>query len=351
MMRFESPWALLSLLSIALYFYLKRRGGGVIVFSSLRSITTSPKTFRQRMLWLLTAFETLALAFLAIALARPQIGTDRVKNISQGVAIAMLVDTSSSMDISMDFSGQRGSRLEIAKEVFQEFVNGDGYELTGRENDLIGMITFARYADTICPLTIDHDAVTYFAAGLEIEDRPNEDGTAIGDAVALAAARLEMVEKAMLDQADDPEHDYEIKSKVIILLTDGENNCGRHMPKEAAAMAKKWGIRIHSIGFGEQSDSRIVQTPDGPQEIGVEAGADTQTLAMLANLTGGIFRMARDADSLRTVYGEIDRMEKTDILLTSHTDYTDAFIPFALTAMAMIFLDALLASTLLRRVP
>ena len=150
----------------------------------------------------------------------------------------------------MDLKGRRKTRMEVAKRVLEEFVLGDGKELKGRPNDLIGIITFARYADTVCPLTMGHQALASMARDIQVNERPNEDGTAYGDAAALAAARLSHYEKQLQEEglASDS---MNIKSKIMVLLTDGENNCGRFLPLQAASMAKEWGIKnlLHQFGL------------------------------------------------------------------------------------------------------
>ena len=349
-MRFEDPWAFLLLPLVVVYCCVCRRGATALVFSSVDLVAVNIRSVRQRFLGVVGLLEMLSLLLIVVAIGRPQIGREKLRDISRGVAIQMVIDVSSSMDLSVDSSGRHESRLEIAKRVFEEFIAGDDEGAKGRENDLIGMIRFARYADTLCPLTLGHDALLQFVRELEIESRANEDGTAIGDALMLAAARLS---KAHASSGEGDEKDragYEIKSKVIILLTDGENNCGRHMPMEGAALAQKWGIRVHTIGFGDKPDTRVVQTPAGEREISVNS-ADTQTLALVAQATGGVFRMVNDADSLRAVYREIDAMEKSDIVRVSRMEYGEAFGGFALAGLCCLALEQLLAATLLRRLP
>jgi Ca-activated chloride channel family protein len=308
------------------------------------------RSLRQRCLGTLGLLESLCLLLIVGALARPQIGMEKLHEVNRGVAIQMVIDVSSSMDLPADSFGKQQSRLEIAKRVFEEFIAGDDGGSEGRKNDLIGMITFARYADTLCPLTLGHDALLQFVNELEVESRPIEDGTAIGDALMLAAARLSQAQASSGQGEAEVGAGYEIKSKVIIMLTDGENNCGKHMPMEGAALAQKWGIRVHTIGFGDRPATRVVQTPAGEREISVTS-ADTQTLALVAQATGGVFRMAGDARSLHAVYQEIDAMEKSDIVSVAQMDYGEAFGGCALGALACLVLEALLAATVLRRLP
>lgn len=353
MIRFEDPWMLLSLLAVPVWIYLRSRGRGASAarFSSIGSAAEAGASWRQRLMWLGPCLQVLAMTALAVALARPQTGFRRVRTMRKGLAIEMLMDISSSMTISMTAAGG-ANRLEVAKGVFERFVAGDGGALAGRANDLIGMITFARYADTVCPLTLGHDALLHYVRNLKIEERPGEDGTAIGDALALAAARLQRVEQVARRQgAAGPDDDYEIKSKVIILLTDGENNSGRHLPLEGGALARKWGVRVHIIGFGERRETVKVDTPDGTVEAPGALGGDAATLARVAETTGGIFRMAHDADSLRAVYEEIDRLETSEIRSLSFLEYREQYWVLALAAAVMICLDTVLRSTLLRKIP
>jgi Ca-activated chloride channel homolog len=352
-MRFAAPWVFLLLPLVVMYWYLCHRGHRALSFSCVGLMPVSIRSLRQRFLGVTGLLESLSLVLIVVALARPQIGRETLHDMSRGVAIQMVVDVSSSMDLPADTLGEGQSRLDIAKRVFEEFIAGDKDGDNGskdRKNDLIGMITFARYADTGCPLTLGHDALLQFVHALEPESRPNEDGTAIGDAIMLAAARLSKAHAASAQHEEKERADYDIKSKVIILLTDGENNCGRHMPMEGAALAQKWGIRVHTIGFGDNPDMRVVQTPAGEREISVNS-TDTQTLALVAQATGGIFRMARDAESLSAVYSEIDAMEKSDIVRVAQMDYGEAFGAWTLAALVCLVLRELLAATLLRRLP
>ncbi len=348
-MRFAAPGAFLLLPLMVIYWYYCRRGHRAIVFSSVGIAPVNIRSVRQRFLGAVGLLELLTWLLIVGAQARPQIGIEKLHEVSRGVAIQMVVDISSSMNLPADSFGKEKRRLEIAKRVFETFIAGQG-DGEGRRNDLIGMISFARYADTLCPLTLGHDALLQFVSELDVESRPVEDGTAIGDALMLAAARLSRAH-AGSGLGDEKTHaDYEIKSKVIILLTDGENNCGRHMPMEAAALAQKWGIRIHTIGFGDRPETRMVQTPAGEREISINS-ADTEVLALVAQATGGVFRRASDAQSLHAVYQEINAMEKSDIVSIAQMDYGEAFGPMALGALLCLVLQELLAATLLRRLP
>ncbi len=348
-MRFAAPGAFLLLPLMVIYWYYCRRGHRAIVFSSVGIAPIHIRSVRQRFLDAVGLLELLTLGLIVGALARPQIGIEKLHEVSRGVAIQMVVDISSSMDLPADSFGKEKRRLEIAKRVFETFIAGQG-DGEGRRNDLIGMISFARYADTLCPLTLGHDALLQFVSELDVESRPVEDGTAIGDALMLAAARLSRAHAGSGLGNEKTHADYEIKSKVIILLTDGENNCGRHMPMEAAALAQKWGIRIHTIGFGDRPETRMVQTPAGEREISINS-ADTEVLALVAQATGGVFRRASDAQSLHAVYQEIDAMESSEIHPLTYHRNVDVFQFFAIAALLLLLIHSVLTTTWLRRIP
>jgi Ca-activated chloride channel family protein len=207
-MTFATPWAflLLLLLPVIIYRYLSRSKTlglqtGKIVFPSTGHAAAAGSSLRTRLLHLPFCLRIITLILLIIGLARPLAGTEKlarplagtekVYDISKGVAIEIVLDRSSSMNAEMIFAGQQLNRLEVAKRVLLEFVQGNKGDLAGRPNDLIGLITFARYADTACPLTLAHGALAEFVDPIELVSRRTEDGTAIGDALALAAARLQ----------------------------------------------------------------------------------------------------------------------------------------------------------------
>ncbi|MCP5111586.1 MAG: VWA domain-containing protein, partial [bacterium] len=192
----------LLLLLIPLAFYLHRRGRRrtAVRFSSTVQAKGLGHSLRRTFIGIPLVVRIAALVLITIALARPQMGTERVLDTSHGVAIEMVIDRSSSMSAELRDRGRKVTRLDIALRLFQDFVTGGGSGLKGRPSDLIGVITFARYPDTISPLTLDHDTVTGFLPTVKLVDRESEDGTAIGDAVALAAARLKTAEETLARQ-------------------------------------------------------------------------------------------------------------------------------------------------------
>ena len=351
-MILESPLALLLLLVIPLLLYWRwRRRPAALRFSSIAAARTVRRSWRQRLLFLPLLLRIVVIILLALAIARPQEGREQIRDVSKGVAIYMVVDRSGSMQAEMSYDDQSLNRLDVVKNVFKEFVHGNDSGLNGRPNDLVGMISFARYADTICPLTLAHGALEQFLKSVQLVRRRSEDGTAIGDALALAAARLKMAEQQLDRQRQDKQRDYQIKSKVIILLTDGEYNCGQRTPEQAAQLAKKWGIKIYIIGIGGSESYTTISTPLGDYKMPLAAQVDTSAMRRIAETTGGAFWSADDADSLRQVYRQIDKLEKTEIESLRYLDYREIFSPFVVAALLLLIGEVVLNCTLLRRIP
>jgi Ca-activated chloride channel family protein len=333
---------------LLLVWRLRRKGRPALRFPSTADAARLPRSLRLRLVWTPLALRVLAVVALIVALARPQAGTERMVDVSRGVAIEMVVDRSSSMAAEFRYGGQSVNRLDVALRLFQDFVKGGG-GLEGRPADLIGLITFARYADTVCPLTLDHDTLAGFLPTVKLVSRESEDGTAIGDAVALAGARLRTAEEVLARQAPG-NREYEIKSKVVILLTDGENNAGKRSVQEAADLCAGWGIRVYAIGIGGEGATTI-RSPLGTYSIPMGGGVDEKSLRALAETTGGLYRVAGDAQALQAVYEEIDRLEKTEFESARFLDYRELFVPFAWTALGALVGEALLAATIFRRAP
>jgi Ca-activated chloride channel homolog len=351
-MKFASPYAflLLALLPPLVFMHLRGFRAGSVRFPSTAGALRAGRSAKLKMRHAPLALRVLALALLTVALARPQFGREEIKEHTKGIAIEIVVDRSGTMGLEMTFGKKQMNRLEAVKRVFQEFVDGNGEELKGRPNDLIGMIAFARYPDTLCPLTLSHAALDTFLESVQVAKRAEEDGTAIGDAIALAAARLKTAEETLsAERKGKPA--YTIKSKIMILLTDGQNNAGKRSPLEAAALAKSWGVKIHAIGVGSKEAVATVQTPFGPYKMAVGPGLDEDTLKAVAETTGGIYRTADTDKALREVYAEIDRMEKSEIESSRFLDYRETFAPWALAALFALLCEVALASTWLRRIP
>ena len=322
-MTFIFPW-ILWLLPLSLML-LRRRKLNAIEVSSLAGWKGAAEPRRARWLKLLNILRTVACALLIIALAGPRTERPVSEEVRQGIAIEMLLDISSSMDRNITGSdGQQTTRMEAAKKAVEAFVEN-------RPDDLIGLITFARYADTLSPLTFGHSALISLVQEVEIQDRPNEDGTAYGDALSLACAHLDQ-----MDKWSGEEEQTTIQSKTIILLTDGENNCGLHLPEESAGLAKNWGIRIYAISLGDTDEKELTDAE--------------KLLEFISEETGGEFWKIYDIDELSQTYAQIDELETSEIKSATlvHTEYTSIFTLFALPAFILLLLERLLNATILR---
>ena len=352
-MRFETPWVLALLVPVALLPLLRvwvaRARVGVGFPSVLVPAGVKP-SLRRRLLWLPLAMQLLALALLIVALARPREGLEQVLDVSHGVAIEIVVDRSGSMGAPIGAvptgAGEEPTRLQAVKEVVERFVHGDGSGLAGRPNDLIGLVTFARYPQTVLPLTLSHETLDGFLRGMQVVTERSQDGTAIGDALALAAARLQVAEEALSTRED-----YEIRSKVIILLTDGSHNAGERTPAQAGELAANWGIKVYAIGIGVGEAGRTVRTRLGTFRLPAGQPVDAAGLQAIADRTGGLFRMADDAESLAAVYREIDRLEKSEVESVRYVDFRERFAPWALAALGAVVAAVLLSATVFRRAP
>jgi len=243
------------------------------------------------------------------------------------------------------------TRLDVVKRVFRDFVLGSD-KLRGRPNDLIGMVAFARYADTVCPLTLAHGALDPFLDSVQLVQRREEDGTSIGDALALAAARLQKAEETLREQVrEEGRKAYEIKSRVIILLTDGENNAGKRTPLQAAELAADWDIKIYTIGIGGGDAVATIQTPFGAYKVPTRSRIDEGTLKAVAEATGGIYRRADSAQALEDVYDEIDELERSEIESIRFMDYEERFTGWALAALLVLVAETALRCFVFRRIP
>lgn len=333
-------WALLLLLLLPLLWYLWTRPvrRPVIRFSSLAGLRLAAGTLRRRLRLILPILRTIALGCLIVAVARPQRADESSRVFAEGIAIQMVVDTSSSMyDIDLSPEDQQVTRLDVVKNVFEKFVEGDeSGELPGRPNDLIGMIRFARYADAVCPLTLDHDNLMAVLGRTRIVELAEEDGTAIGDGLALAVARLKDL-KRTTGSGDQ----ITITSRVVILLTDGVNNMGLVTPEQAGELAATYGIKVYTIlaGTGRRD------------AIGRHIPVDDRDLRHIADVSGGRFFHARDEGSLERIYAEIDELERTKVEERRFVRWGELSHWLLVTAFACLGLQTLLDSTWLRKIP
>jgi len=364
-MEWYSPWVLLLLLVLPLlgYFLLRRSRGAAVKFPSLVDMRQCPVSWRLRLRPVLVALRLLCLALLILALARPRKGTVLSEVSTEGIAIEAVVDRSGSMHTEMAYEREKLDRLEVVKRVLKDFIEGDKKGLGGRTGDLIGLVTFARYADTACPLVLSHGVLTEFLRQTQIVNLRSEDGTAIGDAIALAAARLKKAEEeiqrrnsqlgfggeGVTQQQNAP--GFTIKNKIMVLLTDGRNNLGRYSPLDAADLAKKWGIKIYTIGIGSGEAYTTMQTPLGNFRVPAAEELDERLLQAIAEKTGGFYSRADDAEALRKIVKKIDELEKTEVKSVQYMQYAEHFGWWTLPALVLLGLEMLAGCTIFRKIP
>ncbi len=312
-LEFHEPWLMLAALVAIPVFWLARRSPGRVQFSSFMLLPGHGGSWRTRLAWVPDAALALATVALAIALAGPRIGDQSRRVEREGIAIMMVVDTSGSMQaLDLSTEDQERTRLQAVQDVFEQFVvGGDG--LSGRADDSIGVVGFARYADTVCPLTLDHTNVVAVARDLEIVKDRAEDGTAIGDALGLAVERLRK---------------SPARSRIAVLLTDGVNNAGLESPSAAAELAKTQNVKVYTIGAGTRGLAPVrVRDPFTGRSVlrSMPVEVDEATLKEIADRTGGRFFRATDAAGLEEVYREIDRLERTKITEERSRQYREYF--------------------------
>lgn len=350
----QPEWlVLLAALPVVAAAWLWRWRRGAVAFSSIGEVAELRSSWRVWLGWLPGALRVAALIFLIIALARPQrlLGQTRIS--TEGIAIMMVIDRSASMTAPMDYSGERLTRLEVVKRVFRDFVEGSD-ALDGRRGDMVGLVAFAGFADTICPLVRSHDPLVTLAMNTDpAPPREPEGGTAIGDALALAVARLSKAEEDIerINAKGDGPPEFTIKSKVVVLLTDGENNRGRIMPDEAADMAAERGIKVYTIGIGGSGGITYIPGPREGSRIPIRDWVDEDTLKSVANKTGGRYWNARNADALTTIYKQLDELEKSEISTYELQEREEEFEGWAVAGAGLLLLELLLGSTILRRLP
>lgn len=353
-----SWWLLLLPVAIVAWLPVLRRRRATIIHSRTVLIASIGSSTLARLRWILPVLRMLAIALVVICIARPIKANERSRVFVEGVAIQSVIDRSGSM-AALDFQLDAGQvdRLTAVKKVLTEFIDGDG-ELPGRPDDLVGLITFARNADTASPLTLDHDHIADAVDAVRIATRRSEDGTAIGDAIALAVERLRE-----LDDREDSAG-RRIKSRVIVLLTDGENNAGDIEPDLAAEIAAAFDVKIYAIGVGSNGVAPIPARDafGNPVMVRQRVSIDEETLTRVAESTGGRYFRATDTDSLRDIYASIDELEKTTTEQRRYRLYRDLAVspmvvggiqlpPLLLLAIILLGLELLLGHTILRTIP
>ena len=328
--RFEDPWLLLFFLMVP---FLTIRGKGkqqaTISYSSIDTLQAIRSARVEILSILPLVLRMIAISLLVLSLARPQEGYKSTEILSVGVDIMLALDTSGSMQ-ALDFikDEKRDTRLAMVKDVVSQFIDN-------RPNDRMGMVVFGSEAYTQCPLTLDQGILKSFLSKLDIGMAG--DSTAIGSAIGIAVKRLK---------------DLESKSKVIILLTDGQNNAGSLPPLQAAQTAKAFGIKIHTIAVGTHGKAPfLVNSIFGQRYVYQQVDIDEDTLKKISDLTGGQYFRAADLESLKTIYKQIDEMEKSEVKVIDHSEYTELFHYFLIPGLLILLLEILLSNTVLRRIP
>ena len=309
---------------IGWYIWKMRKTQASIQIPSSQAFASKRGTMKVYLRHLPFVLRTAAIVCLIIVLARPQ-STNSWQNVNtEGIDIMLVMDISSSM-LAQDF---RPDRLEAAKDVAASFING-------RPNDNIGLVVFAGESFTQCPLTTDHAVLLNLFK--DIHCGMIEDMTAIGLGLANAVSRLK---------------DSKAISKVIILLTDGENNTGEIAPTTAAEIAAAFGIRVYTIGVGTIGEAPYPQqTPFGTRIVNIPVSIDEPALKQIAATTGGQYYRATNNTSLRGIYTEIDQLEKTKISVQEYSKKQEEYKFFALLVFGFLVLELLLRYTVLRKIP
>ncbi|WP_244828179.1 vWA domain-containing protein [Carboxylicivirga sediminis] len=318
-------WLLLIVPAYIAWYVWKQKGmQASLKISTLRGFAKAPTSNKVYLRHLLFVFRVLSIILLIFVLARPQSSNSFRNEITEGIDIMMALDISGSM-LAEDF---KPNRLEAAKEVAAEFIKG-------RPNDKIGLVIYAAESFTQCPLTTDHNVLQNLFRDINMGDL--EDGTAIGMGLATAVQRIK---------------DSEAKSKVIILVSDGENNRGEIAPMTAAEIAKTFGIRVYTIGVGTNGMAPFpMQTVFGKQYQQMEVKIDEELLQGIADLTDGRYFRATDKQKLDEIYKEIDLLEKTRIEVREYTKRKEEYWWFAAFAGLFLMLEIFMRSTVFRNLP
>jgi Ca-activated chloride channel family protein len=321
----EYLFLLLLLIPIVVWYIWKlRKARATLQMSSISGLNKRYRGFRVWLIHVPFILRVALIVLVSIALSRPQLSDSWETESTEGIDIMMAMDISGTM-LGEDL---KPTRLEAAKEVAKEFI-------LARPNDQIGLVLFAGESFTQCPMTTDHAVLLDLFESVEFG--MIEDGTAIGLGLANAVNRMK---------------DSSSKSKVVILLTDGSNNSGDIDPETAAEIAQTYGIRVYAIGVGSYGDNIpvSVQTPYGMTKTVMSSEFDEETLKKIAEMTGGEYFRATDNNSLRDIYDQIDKLEKTKIRAREYSKRTEYFMPFLWAALACLILELLIRHFVLRTV-
>ncbi len=308
----------------AWYWYKSRRSKAEVQLSSTQAFARNRKSLRQYLYHLLPVLRILSVGLLIVALARPQSTSSSQDITIEGIDIVMAIDISGSM-LAEDL---KPNRLEAAKDVAVDFIDG-------RPNDRVGLVVFAGETFTQVPLTTDHTVLKNMFA--EVKSGMIEDGTALGDGLATAVSRL---------------RDSKAISKVIIILTDGVNNAGAVDPLSAAEIAELYGIRIYAVGVGSRGTAPYpVQTAFGIRYQNMEVEIDEELLQKVADMTDGKYFRATSNNKLKSIYEEIDALEKSKIDVTEFHKKSEEFWLYAFFALLLFSLEIILRNTIFRTTP
>ncbi len=341
--EFQYPWALALLALLPVYAFLRGRAGkhSALTFSSAEIARAAGATARAAAGRLLLFLRLLTVALCIVALAGPRFANDRTETQASGVDIMLALDLSwSMMALDMSGPGERVTRFDIAQSVLEDFIRK-------REHDRIGLIVFSAVPYLASPLTLNHDWLAENLRRLHV-GMIRELGTAIGDATAAAAKRLKSNEEA--------------KSRLIILLTDGDNNKGEIDPVPAAQLAAALGAKVYTIGIGVEEPCRLPAFDPATGKLVLEPNGDVKptivlqpanysVLRRMSDLSNARSYRAKNRRELQSIYDDIDRLEKTEVKLRRFTTYTPLFQWPLLTATGLFALELLLANTRLRRIP
>ncbi len=343
--QFAYPWVLTLASAIPVIWiiqaliYSRRRG----MMSSVPSrIAAAGRSTRTLTAWIPSLLMSVAVGALVIALARPQEILDSITTTRDTIALELVVDRSGSMDEKVSFDGETMTRLDAVKVVVERFVVGDESNLNGRAGDLLGLIVFGTFADTLMPLTQSHDVLVEAIRRIELPTIERERNTAIGDALMLATARLKATEDAMRKETDDP--GFSLKSKAVILLTDGENRTGTYSPQQAAALAKDWGIKIYIVGIRGGTSVNGFFFGGNRQEV------NDQRMTKVAEYTGGQYWGVDRVSDLEEVYAQIDELERSTIEMSESTSYRELYLPFVFLGFGAYVCSSLLRTIVYRSV-
>jgi Ca-activated chloride channel homolog len=319
-LRFEDPWVLGLLGVVAAGVLLSllraRRPGSGLLFPSVGLLPATRPGWRIRLRWMLVLLRVAALVVLVLALARPQIVRASVESLTEGIDVVLVLDTSGSM-AERGFGGS--TKIEAVKRVVHDF-------LGGLRNDRVGIVVFSGEAIVLGPPTLDYAASQKLVSPLETGVLSG--GTAIGTGLATGINVL---------------RDSDARSKVVVLLTDGENNSGEITPVDAANMGKLLGVRVYTIG--------AVSVQFGADADAPSSSVDEQLLRKIADQTGGHYYGVSDENSLAEVYREIESLEKSHVGTREFTDYQEAHLGFLVLGAALLFFEIALAATIFRRTP